>query len=147
MTSYVYLITNKINGKMKVGKANKPNERWKQHKTAGKSTNSTEHLYRAMLKYGIDNFIFKIIEKCISAKEAFIREIFWIAELGTTNPAIGYNKTTGGDGICAELHITQETKEKMSKSHMGKKASPETLIKKSLSAIKAWNNKTNNRNI
>ena len=49
-----------------------------------------------MLKYGIDNFSFEIIEKC-SQKELNEKEIYWISFFDSYRK--GYNETTGGESF------------------------------------------------
>lgn len=95
--SYIYVITNKINGKQYIGKTNNTiQERWKEHCTdSKKNRNNKRPLYRAMNKYGIENFSIQILEKC-SWKEASLKEIYWIGKLDTYQN--GYNATLGGDG-------------------------------------------------
>ena len=52
-------------------------------------------LYRAMQKYGIENFSISLIEECdFSILEK--REQYWIDQLNTYHQ--GYNATLGGDG-------------------------------------------------
>ena len=62
----VYKITNKITGDCYVGSSKDIGKRWKRHiyshKTKGK--HYEYFLYRAMRKYGIDNFEFEILEVC-----------------------------------------------------------------------------------
>lgn len=72
--------------------------------------------YNALQKYGLENFdrwIFKIVE---TQEEADQEEIFWIAE---TRRIFGkehvYNIREGGFGGAQN----EETKQKISKSHMG----------------------------
>ena len=89
----IYLITNKVNGKKYVGQSIDIEGRWKSHITASKK--SELHIYRAMRKYGIDNFDFSILEEC-SVDKLNEREIYWISELDTYNN--GYNMTIGGKG-------------------------------------------------
>ena len=94
---FIYTITNKINGKQYVGKTNLPDpqERWKEHLHDYKRR-KMEHrpLYSAMNKYGVENFVFEVIEECDNTEE---REKFWIKELNTYG-STGYNATLGGDG-------------------------------------------------
>ena len=56
---YIYCITNMLNGKQYVGKTvGSINERFKQHCAEYKKERSKDRpLYRAMRKYGIENFI------------------------------------------------------------------------------------------
>lgn len=63
---YIYLITNKINNKKYVGKTTKSiKERWEEHlKDSKKEKCEIRPLYRAIRKYGIENFTIEEIEKC-----------------------------------------------------------------------------------
>ena len=94
---FIYTITNKINGKQYVGKTSlsDPKERWKEHLHDYKREQYKKRpLYSAMNKYGVENFIFEVIEECENTEE---REKFWIKELNTYG-STGYNATLGGDG-------------------------------------------------
>lgn len=94
---FIYKITNKINNKVYIGKTIKTVEsRWKQHcLDCKKERNSNRPLYRAMRKYGIENFNIEPIEEC--SKEVLSeREMYWIKHFDTYKN--GYNATTGGDG-------------------------------------------------
>lgn len=97
MKKYIYKITNLINGKMYVGQTNNPKKRERQHFSLSPSIleeNNGKILYNAMLKYGIQNFSFEIIEnECEDYNE---REKYWIKKLNTLIPN-GYNMTEGGD--------------------------------------------------
>ena len=95
--SYIYVITNRINGKQYVGKTNSSiQDRWKEHCNDSKKFRCNKRpLYDAMNKYGIENFEIHCLEKC-SWKEASIKEIYWIGKLNTYEQ--GYNATLGGDG-------------------------------------------------
>ena len=86
---YIYKITNKVNGKIYVGKhASKRKNYW----------GSGIILKAAIKKYGKENFIKEIIEYCENENELSTREIFWIKFLNSRNRLIGYNITEGGDG-------------------------------------------------
>ena len=61
VSHYIYKITNLINGKIYVGKSKNPKVRWRQHKSHSKKRNTK--LYYAMRKYGIENFIFEVLEE------------------------------------------------------------------------------------
>ena len=96
--SEIYVITNKVNGKQYVGKTNRSAEtRFKEHKHEMLQDRSYQRpLYRAMRKYGADNFDMEIVSIGLSPQEAEQQEIDLIHELGTFNK--GYNATIGGDG-------------------------------------------------
>jgi hypothetical protein len=95
--AYIYLIKNNINGKCYVGKTLKsPKERFSEHLyDAYKPTEENRPLYRAIKKYGKDNFSLHVLEECTDGL-ASEREIWYIKKLKTY--AHGYNATIGGDG-------------------------------------------------
>lgn len=63
--AFIYKITNLINNKCYIGKTERTiNERWKEHLKKSKSLDLP--LYRALNKYGIDNFQIEQIEECSS---------------------------------------------------------------------------------
>lgn len=94
---FIYLITNKINNKKYVGKTTATIEkRWLEHIADSKKEKcEIRPLYRALRKYGIDNFFIKEIEKC-DIKDLSKREQYWIQYYNTYEN--GYNATLGGDG-------------------------------------------------
>lgn len=95
--SYIYCITNNINQRQYVGKTNTTIEkRWKQHKKDAPKRNFEKRpLYRAINKYGANNFSIEVLEEC-PPEESSEREIYWIEKLDTYHN--GYNATLGGDG-------------------------------------------------
>lgn len=95
--AYIYCIKNNINEKCYVGKTLKsPEERFLEHLyDAQKPTEENRPLYRAIKKYGKDNFSLHVLEECTDGL-ASEREIWYIKKLKTY--AHGYNATIGGDG-------------------------------------------------
>ena len=93
--AYIYQITNNINGKIYIGKTEfSVVRRWEQHcSDAQKDRCKDRPLYRAMNKYGIDNFSIETIEETDNPDE---RETYWIEQKGSFK--YGYNATLGGDG-------------------------------------------------
>ena len=72
-------------------------------------------LYNSIKKYGWEQHIFEIIEEC-SLDQLNEREIYWGLFYNTLDPKIGLNLKLGNErGIFSE-----ETKDKMSKSSLGK---------------------------
>ena len=75
--AYIYKITNLINDKLYIGKTSRDIEtRWKEHLRHSETLPDIP-LYRAINKYGKENFIIEEIEKC-DDKIVNEREIFWI---------------------------------------------------------------------
>lgn len=65
MTCGIYKITNKINGHSYIGQSLNIEQRWTEHKKCINNTESWDRsLYKAIRKYGLDNFSWEIIEEC-----------------------------------------------------------------------------------
>ena len=96
--AFIYKITNDVNGKVYIGKTLRSVEkRWKEHiKDSKREHIESRPLYRAMNKYGIDNFRIETIEEC-SDELVEEREVFWIKGYNSFGKN-GYNATIGGDG-------------------------------------------------
>lgn len=96
--SGIYKIMNQINGKAYIGQSICIKDRWTQHKNDAKNKNSQCYdrpLYRAIRKYGIENFEFSVLEEC-PPEELNEKEIYWIKYYDTFNAERGYNLTPGG---------------------------------------------------
>ena len=95
--SYIYKITNKINGLSYIGNTSFDiQKRWREHcKDAKKDRCKGRPLYTAMNEYGVENFTISVIEECDSNKSDE-KEAFWIDKLKTYEN--GYNDTMGGVG-------------------------------------------------
>lgn len=96
----IYCITNLVNKKMYIGQTVRTmQERWKDHLESARNLNNQRPLYRAIRKYGIENFSYSIIENC-SDDILNDREKYWINKKQTwiaEYPNKGYNLTCGGD--------------------------------------------------
>ena len=95
--SYIYKITNNINGKIYIGKTMRSiKQRWKEHlANIKKEECKNRPLYRAINKYGVENFSIEEIEEC-SDIILSDREKYWIEYYNSFKN--GYNATKGGDG-------------------------------------------------
>jgi group I intron endonuclease len=140
--SYVYVITNLVNGKQYVGKSNDPEDRFKAHLT-GRSRTRHLHLSRAISKYGKDKFVLEIISQHPTEDDAFTAEHMLILEKQAAGVEL-YNANTGGKG---GFRLSEEVKAKISKSHTGKTLSPETKQKLSAAAKKQFADPTQRENI
>ncbi len=116
----IYLLINKITGKMYVGQTVQTlAERFKQHAQADSL------IGKAIRKYGKENFTIEVIEECETREQLNEREIFWIAFFNCKTPN-GYNCTDGGDSGWSH---TAETRARMSAAHTGTHLSEETRKK------------------
>ena len=96
--AFIYKITNTINDKKYIGKTEhqNPYKRFLEHKKdAKREYRKTRSLYKAMNKYGVENFIFEVIEE-VPNELASIKEQYYINLFNTYKN--GYNETIGGDG-------------------------------------------------
>lgn len=99
---YIYKIINSINGKLYVGKTERTIEiRWKEHLRHTPNLADKFPLYRAMAKYGRENFTVQELE-CCDNSILDEREVYWIDKLKTYKN--GYNCTCGGDGGVKDYH-------------------------------------------
>ena len=95
--SLIYAITNKVNGKKYIGKTNHSiGKRFSEHLRDSRRFRCKDRpLYRAMSKYGEENFEISLIEEVEHSSSCY-REMFWIEQFGTYKG--GYNATKGADG-------------------------------------------------
>ena len=92
--SGIFSITNNLTGKQYIGQSIDIYALWKKYKYNYNTGNS--EIFSDMRTFGIENFSFKIIEKCpiylLNDKEKYYIQLY-----NTISPN-GYNKTTGGRG-------------------------------------------------
>ena len=117
----IYCITNLVNGKKYVGQTRTQLERrWSSHKKSSRQPSGQKHapvLYKAISKYGIDNFKIEEIDKADNQEHLNDLEEIWIAKLGTTDRKRGYNISWGGASS-----PTSESRAKLSAALKGKPA-------------------------
>ena len=77
--------------------------------------------YRAIQKYGWNNFEHIIVAKNLSQSQACKMEQDLISMFHSNNPKFGYNNTNGGDGIHG-YHHTEKAKKRISRSVIKRKA-------------------------
>lgn len=108
---FIYKITNTITRKSYIGQTKNPiNKRFCTHISEANRSVYDTYLHRSIRKYGKENFIIELIEKC-NEDNIHDREKYWISELNTKAPN-GYNLHDGGNGGC--LNPSDELRQKLS---------------------------------
>ena len=126
----VYMHTNQINGKKYIGLTKQTcEERWRHDGTGYKNQIK---FYRAIQKYGWDNFKHEIIAEGLTAEQAGELEKQLIIQFNTIEQ--GYNISPGG----STTNHSQETLKKMRESMLGKRVAEETKEKIRLAHKEDW---------
>lgn len=90
----IYKLTNLTNQKVYIGQAANLADRWKDHIKAGLGIDTPNNmLYTAMMKDGVENFTFEVLEECergsLNDREKYYIDFYRAQEHG-------YNMTRGG---------------------------------------------------
>ena len=101
----LYRVTNTLNGEFYIGKTHNYEKRWYQHRWNARNGLET-HLYRAIRKYGVENFAFTPVDTLLTEEELIERD----------KPH--YNMTAGGDG--GDISSSQKFIESMKRYHESK---------------------------
>ena len=116
-TYCVYVHINKINGKKYVGQTingNNPNKRWDN----GNGYKHSPIFWKAIQKYGWDNFEHDVIASNLTKEEADNFEKLLIKKLDTMNSDNGYNVEPGGSN---NRTMSESTRNKLRELRIGKK--------------------------
>jgi len=120
----IYKITNKLDGKVYIGKCEGSLEkRFQRH---CRPSSGCVKIKNAIKKHGKENFSIEEIDSCENAKDLNKREIYWISQYKSVES--GYNLTYGGEGGSP----SKETREKIRKHRTGKKISKKVRDKMSI---------------
>lgn len=115
----IYKLTNKIDEKFYIGQTKRPvNQRFIEHMRAD---DHCIKLNAAVKKYGKNNFFLEIIDTAETLEELNLKEISYIKAFDAINK--GYNLLSGG----SNRPMTQEIKDKISKSQIGRKPTEKAL--------------------
>lgn len=104
----IYKIENLVNGKCYIGQSIDVKRRWRKHRSTATSTTSKSYeypLYKAIRKYGLENFSFEILEEC-SKDSLNKREEYWIKAFNSMEN--GYNQNKGGNSSPHFIALTKE---------------------------------------
>jgi|TARA_R110000824_G_scaffold46325_1_gene133291 hypothetical protein len=130
----IYKATNNENGKVYIGQTTQPFEvRRAQHEYG----HGAFYFGNALKKY---NFDWEIVKECSSIDELNTMEEYFIKKYKSNIKEFGYNLRSGGENhlhskeskrkmSIAKQNMSDETKEKIRQSRIGKKHKPETIEK------------------
>lgn len=106
------------NGKVYIGITNKqpPEKRWY---SGGSGYKRQQLFWRAIQKYGWDNFKHDILFENLTKDEACEKEIELIKMYDSTNPDKGYNCSSGGENSLSGVQWTDDMKSNRSKLYTG----------------------------
>ena len=136
----IYKIQNKVNSKVYVGSTKNIQKRWNNHKSELRNNkHSNAHLQSSFNKYGIDNFKFSVIEEVDETSGLIQREQHYMDILEPEYNIIPradrskLSKETKKKIGKANKNPSEETRQKMSRSHKGHEVSGK--VKRKLSEI------------
>lgn len=128
MISGIYIIKNKINNKVYIGSSSNLKQRLRQHRSFLKlNQHCNKHLQSSYNKYGIDNFIFNILE---ITKDIENREMYYINQFQSNNRNFGYNKRLTPNSNNGRI-VSKEGRLNMSQGQKGKKYRLEDIKRRS----------------
>lgn len=114
----IYKWENKINHKCYIGQAKDLNRRLTHHFSNIKTNRYNNPLYKAVAKYGINNFDITIVEVLEASDDLNERlderEIYYIEYYKSYKE--GYNQTKGGDGGITGYKFTEEQRKRVSEN-------------------------------
>ena len=108
----IYKFTNKINNKVYIGKADNLEERFKSHKRNYNNENLADYytkFYRALRKYGFENFEYEVVESNSGWTEETLnqKEIEYISLYMATEETFGYNIQKGGNNTAVPRKLNE----------------------------------------
>jgi group I intron endonuclease len=127
----IYKITCKINGKIYIGKSHDVRRRIRRYEIFDKNKKSVRYFESALVKYGWESFEVETLEsivnfdKLLDNQYLLERESYYIELFDSNNPEKGYNICAFSCDFTGCKH-TEETKEKIRKTNLGKKRGPHT---------------------
>lgn len=105
----IYKAINNINNKIYIGKTIRTlKDRIQEHQKEIKTKKSLSPFHLSIIKYGINNFSFEILEDNISNELINEKERYYIKKYNAQDKNIGYNIQSGGDGGFTYSKLSKE---------------------------------------
>ena len=104
-----------VTDKWYIGQTIDPERRFKQHINDVINKKDNNIFHRALRKYGLENWVYCVLEDNVLKENLNLKEIEWIEYYDSFYN--GYNLTTGGD---TNYIVSEEYRRKLSESRKGK---------------------------
>jgi group I intron endonuclease len=108
---HIYKFTHLVSGRCYIGQTTQdPNRRRLEHISDSRYTTKEYHFHNALRKYGVDSFVFEVIDSANSLEELNLLEEKYVVQYDSINN--GFNiRQAGGN----KLH-SEESKQRMSEA-------------------------------
>lgn len=117
--NYIVYMHTSPNNKKYIGiTSQKPERRWRKN---GEGYKDNLYFWRAIQKYGWDNFKHDILNTGLTKEEAELKEVELIAYYNSNNVNFGYNMSIGGESGSKGYKYTEEQRKRLSENRKGEK--------------------------
>lgn len=118
---HIYRITNTTNNKMYIGQTiqRNPKMRWYDHCSRTRK-GQQNHLYNSMRLYGIENFVWEVIDSADTLQELNLKEQYWLEEYKKVTEV--YNLREAGDNKTHSQQSIEKMKESQRRAHARRRA-------------------------
>jgi group I intron endonuclease len=118
---FIYKIVNTVNDKIYIGQTvqKNPKARWYDH-TACVRKGKNSHLYNSMRKYGVENFVWQVIDQAESLDDLNAKEKYWLDFFRAESDV--YNKREAGNNKIHAPESIEKMRESQRQAHARRRA-------------------------